>query len=116
MATNPKAISKILSDLYRNGLYISLHSSEPGTSGIPKLYGPEQLPRGVLRVSNGVLANPRQVNMPNASNGGRATHIGIWVDRTTFLTSVKLPSPVIVARGAQIQIPTNGFRLGLGRV
>lgn len=116
MAVNKKAIEKILSDLYQNGLYISLHDSEPASSGSPMIYGPALIPRGALRASNGMLQNTRAITLDSADSGGRARHIGLWISKSLFLASVKLPSQVIILPDSEIQIPTNSFRFSLSNV
>lgn len=111
MATNPKALTRILQNIIRNGLYVSLHAGEPSTSGTPAIFGPERIPRNALTTVNGLIYNPQLISITGSGSGGRATHIGIWLDRSTFWTSNKLPSSVLIGSSTTIEIPRNKLQV-----
>lgn len=113
MSINTKAVNRVLKDWVTKGIYISLHSSQPSSSGSPMLFGPARVPSGQVRIQNGAITNPTLINLGQATRSGRATHVGIWLSRSLFFGSSKLTSPVIVTRGSQVQVPRNTLRVGM---
>lgn len=94
----------LLRALFANGGYLSLHTGNPGASGMGMIGQQMRYNAGVFTVVDSRCANNQDLSLGKASAGGLATYFGLWTQDRQWITGGRLRSAIQINAGYVINV------------